>query len=139
MAPWADALYAMDRAWWDRYMAEVLTEFQGERVSQLDKLRHAIHVKMPAYGNSGAAAIALAAKWGARRVIMLGYDCAKSGGQVHWHGDHPAGLGNAGSMPKWPKQFQKLADDLRSVEIINCSRQTALGMFPRRPLEEVLL
>ena len=90
------------------------------------------------FGNSGAGAIALAAKAGASRVILLGYDCEKSGGKVHWHGDHPAGLGNAGSMPKWPEQFKRLAASLSGVEVINCSRATALTAFPRGKLESVL-
>ena len=91
-----------------------------------------------AFGNSGAGAIAMAVKAGASRVILLGYDCQKTGGQAHWHGDHPAGLGNAGSMPKWPEQFKRLAESIEDAEIINCSRETALTAFPRGELESAL-
>lgn len=93
---------------------------------------------MKAFGNSGAGAIALAAKAAASRVILLGYDCQKTGGMVHHHGDHPEGLGNAGSMPKWPAQFANLAAAMKGVEVINCSRETALTAFPRGELESVL-
>ena len=91
-----------------------------------------------AYGNSGAGAIALAMMGEAARVILLGYDCQKTGWQAHWHGDHPVGLGNAGSMPKWPEQFKRLAATLAGVEVINCSRETALRAFPRGELESAL-
>lgn len=69
---------------------------------------------------------------------MLGYDCQRTGGKVHWHGDHPKGLGNAGSMPKWPQQFAKLKAAMAGVEIINCSRETALTCFTRGDLETCL-
>ena len=91
-----------------------------------------------AFGNSGAGAIAMAAKAGATRVILLGYDCQRTGGKAHWHGDHPPMLGNAGSMPKWPDQFKRLAASIEGVEVINCSRETALRAFVRMPLEDAL-
>lgn len=91
-----------------------------------------------AYGNSGAACIAMAAQAGAKRIIMLGYDCQKTGGKAHWHGDHPRQLGNANSINRWIPKFQELAKDHRHVEIINCSRATALECFPRMELEDAL-
>lgn len=133
----------MDSAWWDYHRADVLKTFQGERFSHgfragVQRVRH------PYYGlqgqNSGAGAIALAHKFGARRVILLGYDCQHTGGQRHWHGDHPAGggSGNAGSVTHWPAQFRELVRHLRGVEVINCSRVTALTVFPRATLESAL-
>lgn len=136
MAPWADVLYAMDRQWWDVHLAECAA-FAGALVSPhpIPGVRQE-HFR---YGhNSGAGAIALAAHWGARRVILLGYDCQHTGGQAHWHGDHPAGLANAGTVAKWPAQFQKLALQLAGVEVINATRETALSVFPRATLESVL-
>ncbi|WKT59112.1 hypothetical protein Q2E61_09245 [Microbulbifer thermotolerans] len=90
-------------------------------------------------GNSGAGAIALADLFGARRVILLGYDC-KTGrdGRRHWHGDHPSALKNAGSLPRWPDQFEKMARRMRHLEIINATRDTALTMWPRMDLEKAL-
>lgn len=80
----------------------------------------------------------MAAKAGASRVILLGYDCQFTGGMAHHHGDHPPGLGNAGSLPKWPEQFKRLAASLDGVEVINCTRETALRFFPRMALEDAL-
>jgi hypothetical protein len=135
-------LFAIDAKWWERYLPEVradfpgalfsTNDFPGQRITRLNK-------PYRAFGNSGAGAIALAVKAGASRVILLGYDCQKTGGQVHHHGDHPQGLGNAGSMPQWPEKFARLAASLpEGVEVINCSRETALTAFPRGELESAL-
>ena len=69
---------------------------------------------------------------------LSGYDCQHTGGKAHWHGNHPKGLGNAGSVDKWPNQFRMLAARLPNIKIINCTRETALNVFPRGTLEEVL-
>lgn len=133
----------MDVDWWRTHLSEVNAKFEGLRFSS-NKLPNEFRVKhlgapnFKAHHNSGCGAIALAVNGGARRVLMLGYDCQKTGGQAHWHGDHPKGLGNAGSIERWPAKFQALAKECGGVEIINCSRETALEVFPRMPLEEAL-
>lgn len=127
----------MDAAWWQVYGAEAAAGFAGDCCAPLT-FKGVTKVRFSHFQNSGAGAASLAAFWGARRIILLGYDCQKTGGRAHWHGDHPAGLGNAGSVDKWPAQFRLLASHLAGLEVINCSRETALQAFPRRPLEEVL-
>ena len=88
------------------------------------------------FGNSGAGAISLAELFGAERIYLLGYDCHKRGGS-HWHGDHPKGLRNAGSIGNWPKQFADLAAKTSAL-VVNCSPGTALKVFPTGRLDEVL-
>ena len=128
----------MDSAWWMAYGAEAKSAFAGEFWAPITfpGVRKA---RFNCFRNSGAGAIALAAKWGAEQITLLGYDGQKTGGRAHWHGDHPAGLGNAGSVDKWPGQFQELAKHLGRINVINCSRETVHTVFPRRPLHEVLL
>lgn len=87
-------------------------------------------------GNSGAGAILLASHFGAQRIVLIGYDCHKRGG-AHHHGNHPKGLGNAGSLHKWPEQFAQVAR-MVTAEVINCSPGTALNVFPRADLESAL-
>lgn len=135
----------MDEPWWKIHLAEVRASFAGELCSTFKGLRKQgvncllmQNRQFKAFGNSGAGAVSLAGLAGARRVLMLGYDCQRTGGKVHWHGNHPKGLGNAGSMPKWPQQFAKLKAAMEGVEIINCSRATALTCFPRGDLETCL-
>ena len=137
MTPWADAVFAIDRDWWKQYAAEA-ERFAGERLSMRLNRYGATPAGIGEHGNSGAGAISLAALRGANRVILLGYDVQYSAGKRHWHGDHPRNLGNAGSIAQWPAHFEKVAKALPSVEIINCSRDTALRCFPRERLEVAL-
>lgn len=138
----------MDGAWWEVHHAEVARTFRGERFSScatssrygMKRLGGDGHRFNP-QGNSGAAAILLALLMGARRVVLLGYDCQHTGGRAHWHGDHPPGTaGNAGirTLRKWPGQFRAVAKQAGAVPIINCTRETALDVFPRGELEQAL-
>ncbi len=127
----------MDRAWWDAYGDEAEEVFAGERVAPI-QVRQARRVRLVQTANSGAGAIALALHLGASSVVLLGYDSQVRAGRAHWHADHPAGLGNAGSVAKWPGQFRQLAAQLGGMEVVNCSRETALEMFPRGDLVEAL-
>lgn len=139
-APFADVLFAMDEKWWRIHHRQVFKEFKGIK-SSTARIRGVTWLhKMEHYQNSGAALLSLAQRAGARRVLMLGYDAQRGpNGEVHHHGDHPKPLGNAGSMPKWPGLFRKAAHDLRQkMEIVNCSRATALNCFDRGDLDEEL-
>ena len=133
----------MDRDWWQLHHDEVARTFLGARYSN-NPLSSAFQVvKLPqadfkTYGNSGAAAITLAVQGGAARVILLGYDVQKTDGKAHWHGDHPPQLGNAGQIQRWHGRFAEQAADFGHVQIINCSRQTALTCWPRMDLEDAL-
>jgi len=82
--------------------------------------------------------VSLAIARGAKRVILVGYDMQRTNGMSHWHGDHPKGLGNAGKIAEWPAEFERMAKKNPGIEIVNCSRETALTCFPRRGLEEML-
>lgn len=90
------------------------------------------------YSNSGAGAINLAAHLGVKKIILLGYDMQYTGGKRHWHGDHPKGLANAGKINAWPKEFAALAKTITHVDVVNCTRETALHCWPKRNLDEVL-
>ena len=148
LAPWAEAMVAMDTAWWRAYGKKVEAGFAGERVgftSQACKFGASFttygHV-MHNFGNSGAAAIAAAVRGRAARVLLLGYDCLpRDDGQMHWHGNHPAPLSNPhASINRWPAQFERVGKHAREkgVQVINCSRRTALACFERMRLEEAL-
>ena len=130
----------MDREWWKIYLNEVNQIFTGERFSNN---RHSgnhrtTHIQTKCYSNSGAGAIVVAIMGGAKRVILLGYDCQHTNGKTHWHGDHPNGLGNANRVNTWADKFAELAKDYQQVEIINASRETALQCFQQMDLEKAL-
>lgn len=137
----------MDAEWWKYHLERVKRDFPGRRLSFMQ--RPGVEVIAAPYfkhcagkgQNSGAGAIAVAAALGARRVILLGYDCKYAAdGRRHWHGDHEkgTGAGNAGTIGRWPGQFTELVKYLRGTTVINASRETALTAFPRMPLEEAL-
>ena len=143
-APWADAMYAMDRKFWDVYRSEIVQVFQGLKYcgTCLPATYGAMYVmphEMTTHGNSGAACVSLAVHCGAKRVIMLGFDCQHDGKKTHWHDDHPSPLGNARTVNKWPAKFRALAARIGAkAEVVNASRRTALTMFPRVDLAEAL-
>lgn len=131
----------MDRKWWQHFIAKVDEGFDGERLTVADLPSRYRTRKMTArhFGCSGTMAIAIAINRGAKRVVLLGYDCQKTGGKAHWHGDHPAPLGNAGSLPTWAHKFAALKKTLGGkAQIINATRSTALHCFERQPLEQAL-
>jgi hypothetical protein len=142
IAPWAAAVYAMDCKWWDHHHEEVAATFKGERYcwSKLAaKYGATVTDGMPGFmgfRNSGANAISLAITAGASEVVLLGYDCQRTGGMSHWHGDHPRQLSNARSLGEWPQIFKRVADyaKKRGVRVVNCSRETALKCFERGTL-----
>jgi uncharacterized Rossmann fold enzyme len=128
----------MDRQWWDKYIKQVRLQFAGVIYSALDGCYETRKTPANHYGNSGAGAIAMAAKLGAKKIILLGYDCQHTGGKTHWHGSHPKGLPDAGKVQTWPKKFAELAKDICDVRVLNCSRETALQCWPRAQLADVL-
>lgn len=145
MAPWADALYAMDKAWWNLHREEILANFKGKKFSsaaQDNKLDVQVlgRPDFEHFSNSGAGAVNLAMSRGATKIFLLGYDCQHVNGQTHWHGNHPKPLTNLGSLERWRKFFDRLARhaQLRGVTVSNCSRITALTCFPRVSIDDVL-
>jgi hypothetical protein len=82
----------------------------------------------------------LAFNWGARRLVLLGFDCKPGKRGHHWFGDHKSPLSNENPYERWLEHFGRLAADLKKegVEVVNCSRDTALQCFPRGDLDEVL-
>lgn len=147
-ATWADALYAHDARWWRMYNKEVRQHFRGARLTRavmpgMYRLRRLTNKELGPFQNSGCAAISFAMHAGCRKIIMLGYDGKKGpNGEVHHHGDHPRGLGNAITMPQWQGKFDRLAryiaQNYAGVDVVNCSRSTVYSSFRRGDLLEEL-
>lgn len=163
LAPWADVLYSSDRYWWSFYRG--VPEFAGARATiefspgryakdllkfapEMFFLRQTGHQGVDADPtglrtcgqNSGGAAVNLALHLGATRIVLLGYDCGVPGSKRHFFGDHPRGLSQISPYPTWRASFDTMAEPLRAlgVDVINCSRSTAINAFRRAPLAEVL-
>lgn len=144
LCPWATVVLGFDVKWWREHLAEVERTCAGERVT-CARVGGDVPVQsfagvpwMVSFRNSGAVGVALSALGGASRIILLGIDCQKAGGLSHWHGAHPKNLGDAVSMPTWPRHFRNVSRYVGSTPVLNCSRSTALTTFPRVRLEDVL-
>jgi hypothetical protein len=98
-------------------------------------------VAITQYRNSGANCVSVAAKSGAKEIVLLGYDCMAGQGKMHWHGSHPEGLSDAKTIKVWPIIFDRLAKDMKrqGIRVVNASRATALKCFERGELAELLL
>lgn len=92
-------------------------------------------------GNSGFQAINLAYLFGARRILLVGFDM-KLGpkGEKHHHPDHPSPLMQGMTFGEWIHKGATLAKDLErnGCDVINCSAETALTCFRRGELEKEL-
>lgn len=165
LAPWADVLYAADTSWWRTVGAQVQTKAlkiccQDTEFRDVNVLRYRRGVLLetdPHWvatgrraddrgvmqgGNSGHQAVNIALHLGASRVVLLGYDMgAGPDGELHWFGRHPAPLNNpkVDNLARWRAALDDLAPLLteQGVEVVNCSRRSALTAYRRAPLEEV--
>jgi hypothetical protein len=157
MAPWADAMYGTDARFWRWH--DGAPSFTGPKWS-LDHSAWVAHrARYPDvqrlrntgnYGldrdptcirngrNSGYAALNLAFHYGAKRIILLGYDMMAHSGKTHFFGDHPNKQRSPYGM--FQQAFPQIVKPLgkEGVEVINCSRVTALTCFPRMELSEAL-
>lgn len=91
-------------------------------------------------GNSGHAAINLAIRLGAARIILLGFDCGeRPGGVYHWWKAPGSSSRPTYDYQMWRENFKTLVRDLPpGVELLNASRETTIDCIPRVRLEEVL-
>lgn len=167
LAPWADALYAADLKWWhvhyerarpdfegrmysiedngDRKNPRIANQLFGINVFRQESKRDVFHKglsRVPGTlrlgGLSGYQAINLAFLWGAKVILLLGYDMQLTNGQRHWFGDHRDNLPNTSEYGAQIKHFQTINPAEYGIEIVNCSRATALKHFPRMTIEAAL-
>lgn len=149
LADYADILYSCDFKWWNWH--EGVPEFQGVRMSQDAKAceKYGLQYIEGRAGsvlstdqsyinhgsNSGFQAINIAYLKGAARIVLIGYDMQPGDERSHWFGDHPDKI-RSHYLP-WIEIFKRVAAQ-NLVEIINCTKQTALDAFPCAPLREIL-
>lgn len=155
IAPWAEVLYACDGIWWEWHYEDT-ADFRGLRITRsLSAKRNfpdLIWIEGEAHDQGlsnrqdsiangrigGYQAINLAVNFGARRILLIGYDMRNIGGLSHWHGEHPNK-----QRPIWKDRiahFKNMLSDLkeRGIEVINCTPGSALDAFPIGNLENEL-
>lgn len=168
--PHADVLYCCDGPWWRvveqgrpridhiraRFAGELWT--QHKRTAEALRLNH-IHGwsedGKTAQGvglttrpdsinngkNSGYQGINMAYIFGAKRIVLVGFDMQKGeGGQQHFFGAHPRGLINTLPFAECRRLMARLAVDLdgAGVDVVNATARTALTCFRQASLEAAL-
>lgn len=162
LMPWAVALYACDSAWWKFHRG--CPEFKGEKWSSHGPHRSNDKSEVASrYGlrlvsghhadsfstdparisfgsNSGFQAINLAILFGAKRIVLVGFDMSIKKGMSHFFGDHPHPLKNVvGNYQRFIQFFDKAAKTLPSdIRIVNATSDSALKCFPMVGLTEAL-
>lgn len=155
IAPWADALVALDTDWW--HVHRGAPAFTGQRFSSDPDVRDRYGARyVPSiireglslswdeahFGtDSGYWAIQIAVLMGARRILLLGYDMGHAeDGRTHWFGDHQNPLRNCSPYELFLERYATLPAwcAANGVEIINCTRRTRLVCFPRASIRECL-
>ncbi len=163
LAPWADAVYGCDQAWWRSVRG--LPDFKGLKMAYAPRACDEYgltRVEIPviradlggdviltgeigvvgAGGCSGFQALNLAVQFGARRIALLGFDCQDRSG-VHWYGRNTAqGMANPSmdNLRRWRAAFEAAVPTLEQlgVEVVNASRLSDIRGFRRASVAEVL-
>lgn len=159
LVPFADAVYGCDGAWW-RGVAG-LPDFRGLRLAHEPRacgdygLRR-IGIPQPkgdallfgetgvvgAGGNSGFQALNLAVQLGARRILLVGFDCSLQLG-LHWYGRNKfVGQSNPDedNFRRWKAALEAAAPVLaaRGVEVVDAAPRGALQAYPKASVAEAL-
>lgn len=116
---------------------------RGEGVNRLDLqwLTEAMGVlpdhSQPSSGHSAACAAALL---GARRIVLIGFECRFIDGRSHGHGDYSMNAETAfreSFLPAWRALAPRFA--AMGVEIINATPRSAIAEFRFMPLRDALV
>jgi hypothetical protein len=160
LGPWVDVLFFGDCPWYVKHRL-ALAEFPGLKVSCCPRFANSPKSiegikglrrnpdrrlgitpnkrKLSWNGNSGAAAINLAVHFGAKRIALLGFDMRPGkDGKTHSHSLH--GVTKPKTFERHLRGFPQIAEDAKAlgVEIINASPDSAVDVFPRVSVEELL-
>jgi len=143
-----------DLPWWNVHR-ESLLQFSNPIVTNQPALHTQsdlpiLTMKREGYGlhtnalgwnmSTGATGINLTLVLGARRVLLLGFDCKKgTKGQTNWHLDN-INKPNESSYKRFINGFHRVAEALPKVfpkrEIINLGPDSVLDVFPKGDLDE---
>lgn len=155
-----DMIYGCDRAWWHANAG--LPKYQGLKVAYDPMLReqypdiHLVRIELHADtiltetpgligsgGNSGFQALNLAVQFGARMIVLIGFDMHGDGG-AHWYGRNEwQGANNPGesNYQRWRFAFALSAPGLGNipVDVANATRYSGLKSYRMVPSVEVAL
>lgn len=126
LAPWADVLVANDEEWWVKYPEAFA--FKGRKFSA-NRIA-GVEVCEPGASNlnSGTLALQALSNLGATTIYLHGFDHHGS----HYFGPYDNGLVNTPDHARLIhlRQFQGWAAMNRHVNVVNCTKGSALDCFP---------
>lgn len=151
-------VYGCDAPWW--FANDGLPQFKGVKlchdtsvcttyadvnkveIQDLDNMTFSRPGMVTYGGNSGYQAINLAAQFGARRILLVGFDMHGARG-VHWYGQNRwKDARNPGDpeFVKWRDRLNSQGAYLagRGIEVVNSSPDTALTGFRCADIETML-
>lgn len=160
LAPWADVLYGCDKGWWIE--SRCAPQFKGRKFSPSPTVckvcRDVTLVTLIAKariltdeigrigcglrtggGHSGFHAINLAVQFGAKRIVLVGFDMRLDNG-AHWHADAAQRRKNAKDVAECRDALDACAPQFveLGVEVINASDVSALSAYPKMSLMEAI-
>lgn len=159
LGDWVSVMYFCDAQFLRKYIDKVLT-FRNLKVTCVNQLggvsenlqtnikrlkrdyRSGLSTKPDTIQwnhNSGAAAINFASLAGAKRILLLGFDMVVHPEGTHWHNLYGKQT-PPNSFKRFMRNFPKIAEDAKKlkVEILNVSPTSALDVFPKVALKDVL-
>ena len=87
--------------------------------------------------NTGATAINLAIRLGAKRIVLIGYDMKVIKGKHNYHTYHKH-RPKDGIYDKFLPHFKRISENLpKDIEIINATPNSALPYFKKQKLEDI--
>jgi len=161
LGPCVDVLFFGDDSFWSRFQDLVLA-FRGLRVTCMNKpvKKYSVRVKplrrirdaaeglttrrdsVVWHKNSGATAINLAAHFGVKQIILLGFDMALDNGiHQHWHKEYAGNPKTVyGTFKMHKKGFPIIAETAKrmGIEILNASPTSTIVEFKKINVSEIL-
>lgn len=138
LAPWAKFIAAADPGWWRKH-PEARLACAGRKFAMVESFDVEV-VRLPWSGNavnSGVLGLECAARAGATRILLLGFDMRGT----HFFGPYTNGLRN--TQPS--QRVQHLAEyatwwqvNRKRVQVVNCTEGSAIECFPKATLETCL-
>jgi hypothetical protein len=161
LAPFADALYGLDKGWW--IANQGAHKFKGLKFSPSPTICRVYpdirYVRLRPFarilndetgvigcglrtggGHSGFQAINLSVQFGARRILLVGFEMTLARG-AHWkNDDRGVGKPDAGRTASWREAMDECAGQFRDlgVDVISCTPGSALTAYPKMSLHEAL-
>lgn len=162
LCSWADWLYHADQPWWKYHHESIIAAgFSGElwTSDRATAARYGLnHIRVvnraglsldvgEIHGgsHSGYQAINLAHHFGARRILLVGYDMHGT----HFFGKHPEFVADkrTGLRNTAPETFEAFLERYRELsaaanktglQIVNCTPASAIKFFPMMSLDQAL-